>query len=317
MPMGEHITNLNTDELITSYIDKQITDPETLRKVEDMLKNDEHLARKYKSELLTKTLLSKRLPLVEVPHKTLLSVTAGIDGLIKDAENKQAVKEHVKSNVQNHTFLNHLKDTLSAPIRLGSLPVPRYAAAIVVLVIVVTAGAYINSQQGSSRQSNAHLMNGSEKNIVKQAINNFHKILSGEIKTNSVPQNAKEMNSYMSEQAQFPVFIPDIAGYKLTGILCNEYNGQKLAHLVYKNTNGSGEEMIYIYQTQSRCIKRGDLEMPDEVKNTINGNSCFMCDEVDPQNYTLTVWNRENVVCASVTTLNKQKMNTTFASFNK
>lgn len=313
MPMGELITNFNIDELITSYIDKQITDPETLRKVEDMLKNDELLARKYKSELLTKTLLSKRLPLVEVPQKTFLNVTGAIDGLIKTAENRQAVREHVKE----HTFFNHLKDTLAAPIRIGSLPVPRYAAAVVVLMLVVTAGVYVNNQMGSSRQSNAHLMSGTEKNIVKQAINNFHKILSGEIKTNSVPQNAIEMNSYISEQAQFPVYIPVINDYKLTGVLCNEYNGQKLAHLVYKGTNGNGEEMIYIYQTQSRCIKRGDLEMPDEVKNIINGNKCFMCDEVDPQNYTLTVWNRDNIVCASVTTLNKQKMNTTFASFNK
>jgi hypothetical protein len=48
-------TAFNSDELITSYIDNQISDPELIKQVEDMIKNDARLYNKYRAELLAKT----------------------------------------------------------------------------------------------------------------------------------------------------------------------------------------------------------------------------------------------------------------------
>jgi hypothetical protein len=188
--------------------------------------------------------------------------------------------------------------------------VPRYAAAMVVILLVLTAGLYVNKNFLAS-PSNERLITGSEKNIMKQAIENFHKIMDGDIKPAMTSQNVSDVKSYLSQNAGFTVYTPDIDDYSLSGALCNEYNGQKLAHLIYR----SGDNMIYIYQTHRKCIEHCDLEIPDEVKGEITTHKYFMCDQVDKQNCTLTIWYKDNNVCASVTNVPKTKMHTMFASF--
>lgn len=60
--MGLNTTTFNIDELITSYADNQITDPETKKQIEDLLEKDQKLYAKYRSEVLTRDLLRNRLP---------------------------------------------------------------------------------------------------------------------------------------------------------------------------------------------------------------------------------------------------------------
>ena len=314
MPMGESTTNFNIDELISSYIDKQIRDPQTERKVEELLKQDENLRKKYQSELLTKTLLKTRLGNVEVPNPTFRKITGVIDGLIADAEKKHEALEELHADAHpiaiSSSFGEYLRRILSVPIRIGSVPVPRYAAAFVVLLMVVATGVYVNQSTHGS-PSNERLIVGSEKNIMKQAIENFHKLVNGDIKPAIESKNTEDVKTYLTDNAGFPVYVPDISDYSLQGALCNEYNGQKLAHLIYK----SGDDMIYIYQTHSKCLEHKDLEIPDEVKGEITSHKYFMCDQVDKQNCTLTIWYKDKLVCASVTNVPKQKMHTMFASF--
>jgi hypothetical protein len=208
------------------------------------------------------------------------------------------------------SFPDYFMKFMATPMRVANLPVPRYAFAVFMIVIAVSVGLYVNNMSGST-PTNAHLMTGSDKNIVKQAIDKFHKIINGDIKPQKLPQNAKEIGTYLSERSDFPVYVPDIKNYKLSGVICDEYNGQKLCHLIYS----SGDDVIYIYQTQSKCIEHKDLEIPDEIRSEIVLNRYFMCDQVDPENCTVTIWYKDNNVCASVTNLPKQKMNNTFASF--
>ena len=43
MPMGLNTTAFNIDELITSYADNQISDPETKKQIEELLSKDSKL----------------------------------------------------------------------------------------------------------------------------------------------------------------------------------------------------------------------------------------------------------------------------------
>jgi hypothetical protein len=313
MPMGEHITNFSIDELISSYIDNQIDDPEQLKKVKEMLSKDEILTKKYESELLTKKLLAARLKNVEVPPACFMKLSGAIEEIINTAKRNENARVKVEPHpiAESSSFFDYLKRVLTAPMKIASVPVPRYAPALVLMVMVVTAGVMITNQQNRHGNTNSHLMTGSEKNIVKQAVSNFHNILDGKIIPDKVSQNATEVKTMLSKQSEFAVYIPEIKEYKLSGVICNEYNGQKLCHLVYS----SGDDLIYIYQVKSQCLERKDLEMPDEVRTEISSNKFFMCDEVDPQNCTVTVWYKDNITLASVTNLPKHKMNSTFASF--
>jgi len=309
--MGQDSTDLNNDELISSYIDKQIKDEAARKRVEDMLSNDSNLEKKYQSELLTKRLLQERLRNVEVPYSLQMNISRSIDSLIEEANQKRANHtELIPEYAGSRNFYEHLKYVLSLPVRLGSFPVPRYVFAVVLILMISAVGVYVNYHNNGLPQ-NSRLLSGSDKNIVKQAINNFHKILSGEIKPHPVSKPSEEVKNFLTAENNFPVFVPDISDYKLVGTICDHYNGQKLCHLVY----AKGDDMIYIYQTKTSCLQKKDLEIPDEVRQEIDTHKYFMCDNFDTQNCTITVWYRDNVVCTAVTNIPKQQMDATFASF--
>ena len=71
MPMGENTTNFssdNIDELLTSYSDNEIKDPQEVKFVEEKLKTDENLSKKYKSELVTRNAYRERIKQADVVH---------------------------------------------------------------------------------------------------------------------------------------------------------------------------------------------------------------------------------------------------------
>ena len=80
MPMGLNTTSFNIDELITSYADNQISDPETKKQIEELLASDQKLNAKYRSEILTRDLYRTRFPEVELPAATYQKVMSSIDG---------------------------------------------------------------------------------------------------------------------------------------------------------------------------------------------------------------------------------------------
>jgi hypothetical protein len=301
--MGQDITTFNIDELITSYIDNQITDPDLKRQIEETLKNNENLNKRYQAELLTKKMLSSRLPQASLPQATYSKVMSSIDGLIAGASQKPSIKQ---AEIPAYpTFWESLKQSLK-PKFLG---VPRYGYAVILMFIIFTAVLMFNDNS----PRNPHIIAGTEKSIMVQAVNVFHKVLAGDMKCQFKSGNAAEVEKYVNENANFKAYIPTIENYELQGCMCNEYNGQKLAHLIYMN----GEEVIYIYQTPVTAVQKNNLELPDSVHDEIVKAKYFMWDEIDENNCTLTLWYKDNVVCASVTTLPKQKMHSTFISFNK
>ncbi|MCI0450662.1 MAG: hypothetical protein L0Y79_12945, partial [Chlorobi bacterium] len=80
--MGQNITTFNVDELITSYIDNQISDPELRKQIEEALNKDEKLFKKYQAEIFTKNIYASRLDSAEVPEVTYAKVMDSIDALI-------------------------------------------------------------------------------------------------------------------------------------------------------------------------------------------------------------------------------------------
>ncbi|HJY64382.1 MAG TPA: hypothetical protein VJ455_09515 [Ignavibacteria bacterium] len=301
--MGQNTTAFNSDELITSYIDNQISDPGLRKQVEDMISGDAGLNNKYRSELLTKNLLKERIKQSELPFETYNKINSSINLLIQNS-NAEAYQNTL-------SFRQTLVNTITAPIRFGRMPVPRYAFAVVLLIIAASAFYYLNSK--SSNIKNPHVLAGTEKSIMVQAVNSFHKILDGDFTLQYKSSNAAEVEKFVRDNAFFNVFVPKIDNYILTGCILNEYNGRKLAHLVYV----SGDDIIYIYQTTMDAIVKNDLDLPQQVRDEIVSAKYYMCDGVDDNNCTMTLWFRENVVCASMSTMPKQQMYTAFTGFVK
>lgn len=310
--MGQNITTFNIDELISSYIDNQITDPELKAQIEEKLATDQKLYAKYKAELLTKNLIHSRIHEAELPAATYSKVMASIDSLITSAKASSAAIASEKANPEvigvpeYPSFWQSLKETLSAPF----MGLPRYAYATAAIVLVIGA-VFLFSPK---KELNPYITSGTDKSIMVQAVKSFNKILKGELAPQLTSGNEADVEKFVMERSNFDPYVPNVDEYQLAGVYCNEYNGQKLAHLIYRK----GDELFYIYQAPITCVTKKALDLPEDVHTEIVKAQYFMCDKVDNDNEcTMTVWIKDNVLCASMTQMPKQKMQATFTSFYK
>jgi hypothetical protein len=317
MPMGQKITNDNVDEFLTSHIDGENKDPEIYKQVEGIIDSDDFIYKKYKSEILTKQFLQSRLSLVNVPASTSLKIRNSIEDLVIVASSNQAAYI-MKSTVADTpyvpavNFFDYLKRILISPIRLKRFPVPRYAIALVMIVILFGAGILINNSE-APMILNPYVANGTDKSVMVQAVNNFHKVLSGDLTPQLKSNNAAEVRDFFKGKVTFEVYVPIINEYELSGALLADYNGKKLAYILYNSTDGM--DIIFIYETCMSNIKNKDLEIPEPVHTEMVSSKYYMCDQIDKNNCTMIMWVKDGVLCASVSNLPKHKMFSSFVNF--
>lgn len=305
--MGLNTTTFNIDELITSYADNQITDPETKKQIEDLLEKDQKLYAKYRSEVLTRDLLRNRLPEADLPAATYNKVILSIDNLVAESKKKYSAAGNLQTAAAEYpSFWQSIKQAFTEKF----IGVPRYAFAVLAFVII--GGLVVFS--GGKKTRNPYILTGKESSIMIQALNSFHKVVKGEVKPQLTSSNAAEIEKFVMEKAHFDPYVPEIENYKLAGVVCNEYHGQELAHIIYQDNDG---QMIYIFQVPITAMIKKNLDLPEDVHNEITKAKYYMCDEVDENDCTMTLWYKDNNVCASMTTMPKQEMYTTFTRFNK
>jgi hypothetical protein len=305
--MGVNITNDNIDEFLTSYIDGQNKDSNTDKEIRRFIENDEVIAKKYMSEVLTKKLFSARLAMVEVPASLAAKINNSIDSYIHSAAEKHSVLSDNRQYYPDN-FWVYLKTLVTAPVRIKRLSVPRYAFAVVFLFVLAGAGLLM---QKESTELNPFIAAGSEKSVMVQAMKTFHKILSGDVEPEMKSDDVNRVKTFCKVKTNIDAFVPVIDDYDLVGALCNEYNGQKLVHLVYT----SGSEIIYIYEIGVSSLHCKELELPEPVHYDILKNKYYMCDKVDGNKCTMILWYNGDILCASVSTMSKQKMYASFTSF--
>src|SRR5205814_237588 len=228
-------------DILTSYIDNEIKDPQSVKFIEEKLKTDGSLTKKYKSELLTRNSYRDRLKSADVPQSTIMKVNAAIDKLIEDARKKHSFKPEVQTAETTTTFLQYFKNIISIPVNIGRLAVPRYAFGIVVIVLVIGIGVVV-SNNSKGVHGNPYIISGAENSIMVQAVNYFHKVLAGEMLPQIKSNNAIEVKNYFNDKVNFPVYVPEIANYNLVGALCGDCHQEKVAHIIYS----SGNDIIYM-----------------------------------------------------------------------
>lgn len=307
MPMGVNITKSNIDEFLTSYIDGENHDTALDNEVKRFIETDETVSKKYMAEVLTKRLFSSRLKAVEVPDHLVNKINNSLDSVFISSEEEYASSVNTEE-VLSVTFWEYLKNLISTPVKVRNLSVPRYAFAVVLLVVLIGAGMLMNVEK---TELNPYIAAGSEKSVMVQAVNNFHKLLAGDMKPEMQSNDAVKVREFVKHEANIDAFVPVINNYNLIGAMCSEYDGQMLAHLVYT----SGNEVIYIYEACVSSLHSNCLELPDPVHSDIMKNKYYICDKVDDNQCTMILWYRDNIICASVSTMPKNKMFAHFTSF--
>jgi hypothetical protein len=297
--MGTRITKDNIDELITSFIDDQNQDRETKEQITTMLADDGVLRKKYRAEVLTRDILRNRLKLVEVPTATYLRVSNSIDSLTFTSANSSQVSREL---LETSSFQDYLKNFLTARFTIGSFGIPRYSVAGVFVIAVLFIGILVS--RNNHAPINPYIASGSDKNVMVQAVNNFHKILSGEITPEIRSKDSREVTGYLKRKLNFNPFVPALTEFELLGCVSSQFEGENVAHIVYT----SGSDIIYIYQTDISSVSQKKLELPEAVNDRMLKDRYYMCDHVDEADCTLLMWYIDNVLCASVSNLPKSNL---------
>ena len=217
-------------------------------------------------------------------------LSAFIDNEIKSAEENETIKKRIESepDIHNRYTLNtHSSITTNKNPNLShpNFTNPNYTNqfqnektnlkryliyggyALIALVIMSFAISYY-LRSNSELQDNPSF---AENDIVSVSRSIFNKVESGQVKTQFNSNSAKELEDSMNKYVDFKVFVPDVKDAELIGGVCNEINGEKLAHFIHKKGN------MIIYTLQAN------------LKDVMNHDRIIMCKDF-----------KDNVVCSSV-----------------
>lgn len=263
-------------EFITAYIDSQLNDSEK-EKAKNLIDSDSNVYNRYIFEKLTKENLQQRLKNPETPLYVYQNIGNGIEDYIKKNSKKESAGN---SSDIYQTQIDLQKSNLKRYLFLSSLG----------FIFLIAAAFLFNSYL----KRNPDLI---EKDLVAVSRNVFDKVEAGQIDLQFKSDNAQILEDSMDKYLDFESYIPEVKDAVLIGGVCNEINGEKLAHFVHKK----GNLIIYTLEANKKdIIEKGDklFIAPQFKDNVISGKNWFACNK--NKNRTAVIWYKDNVICSTI-----------------
>jgi anti-sigma factor RsiW len=142
-----------------------------------------------------------------------------------------------------------------------------------------------------------------DANIIHQTFNNFDGILNGKISPQVSSDDPAVLKNYFASRVSFNVNCPKHKDYKLLGGVCSHYNDEPVANVVYKN----GREVIYLYETNFRCVSRGThLNLPQHAMDQLRATGWYF--ENPRPECSLAVWLVDSTVCCAIADMAQDKL---------
>lgn len=226
--------------------------------------------REYESELSTKELVHNRVHMVAVPLILYRSITEKLQRPLKGSRSVQ---------------------TLSA--RLFQSPLIRPAIAFVLTAIVVIL--VVRPTEPPRGIPFLTAAGYAPNNVVHQSVENYHKVLRGEITPQLVSSQNSEVQNFFSGKTDFPVEVPVMRQCTLVGAVVNQHEGVGLAHVVYR----TGNDIIYLYQACWQTVQRGEkLELAPEIGTELTKGGWYLSGE--PGGDAIVLWKSGPTLCIAV-----------------
>ncbi|MEO8665010.1 MAG: hypothetical protein ABI462_05890 [Ignavibacteria bacterium] len=275
---GSNPYNIQDFELVSAYIDSEIKDEKEKQRIKDLIDTDNNYYNRYIFEKLAKQNLKKRSPRIETPVYIYKNIGTAIDQYIQKASVPTAI---ATPEIRSYTEqLNTQKSNLKRNLIYSSF-------AFVLLIAVAFLFNSILKKNPDLR----------ENDLVSVSRNIFDKVESGQVKLQYQTNDANALSDSMNKSLDFKVFIPDVKDAILIGGVCNEINGQRVAHIIHKK----GDTLIYTLQASLKdvMLNKDKIILCDEFKENIrNGENWFPCTK--DKNRSVVIWVKENVVCSTV-----------------
>lgn len=277
--------------LITAYIDNEIKDPALRKMVENRINSDSDIYNRYIFEKLTKERLRQTYKPVQAPVYLQKSVANSIDSYIAKASAKSSMVTGVIENKQKAPgFDNPLRD-LRKYFMVGAL--------ICSLLVVIAVGL----NQFSGNPDFQKIEDLSTNDMVRVSREVFDKVTKGQIKPTFITSDAKALADSMTRYVGFKAFVPDVKDAVLIGGVCNEIEGEKLAHFLHKK----GSTIIYTLQGSKERFMNNvtSLVMCSDFKEKVqHGENWIPC--LKDEKTMAVIWFKDDVICSSVSSMTSE-----------
>lgn len=280
-------------ELITAYIDNEIKDESEKERIRNLIESDNEFRNRFIFEKLTKENLSGRIKKIETPVYVYKNIGKGIDDYVT-----RVAKSNGTASPSSDIFLQQINAQ-----RSGLRKTLLYASAgfvFLILLVFGLKGILIKSPQIR------------DNDLVAVSRNVFDSVIAGKVKPQHQSSNPKELTDSMDKYLDFHVYIPDLKEAVLVGGVCNEINGEKLAHIIHKK----GNVILYTLQASMKHVmtNKDRIILCDELKDNINsGDNWFPCE--NDQKRTVVIWYRDNVICATISELKPEEIKTVLTNY--
>lgn len=225
----------------------------------------------YELDRLTKSVVRRNLARKEAPGELYYSVLAAIR--------------------QTHSWPRRALNTLFGEAFLNP------AIALVALLIVVVGAVSLLRRDNAIPMSN-------DKNIIMQSLHHYGAAMTGGFKLSMVSHDPADVKDYLAKDTPFEVAVAPITGCDWCGGELSDFNGVKLAHVVYKI---GGEGLLYVYQVNMDEAMHGKkLGLPENAKAMLARTGWYF--EQTPNKCNIILWKRKNTLCVAVSMIEKEKM---------
>ncbi len=282
----------NEEELLTAYLDGELTDPTEITKVEGMLAANAAL--QLEADLLgamRSQLRSRRATL-----RTSIPV-----------EVERAIRLKLGEEVASATAA--VEDKLSFRQRLAAfLARPLYAVpAALVLAIAITGVVMVVNRSGTSgTTTTASASTSAAFELTSTAYANFQSVVRGELKLARQSSDTSELQRFFRDEGiTYNVFFPEVAA-ELKGGVVSVHGSKRYAHLVY----GTGKHVVYLMEVDVPSINSGAVSLASNVAQDVR-SSKWHWQERDGIG-TLFVWKSNTVMCSAVSDLSTQDFSALF-----
>lgn len=292
-------------EYLSAYLDNEIKSAEENEKIRKQIDSDPEIYNRFTFEKLTKECIQKRIKRIETPVYVYKNIGQRIDDFIKSNSTPETVIPEYKITAG----INQISANNFQSERTNLKRYLIYGSYVLAVLVVMSFAISYYIQNNSAMLDTPTL---SENDIVAVSRNIFHKVESGQVVTQFNSNCAKVLEDSMNKYVDFKVFVPEVKDAELVGGVCNEINGEKLAHFIHKK----GNIIIYTLQANLKDIMNNQdkiIMCKDFKDNVRNGKNWFQCDK-DKYN-TAVVWYKDNVICSSVAHMESNDISATLTNY--
>lgn len=175
----------------------------------------------------------------------------------------------------------------------------RLLPALAATVAVVIAMVLFNTPP-AVELSDVHT---ASNDVIFQSLQNFTKLKNGELKPTLVAAKPEDIHQYLDNSGMDFAVVRPMDCCTSYGALASEYNGVKLAQVVYTMSN----DVMYVYQVRKKNVFDGStLIIPPAARIALEKTGWY----TDPHhpNCNVVLWIEDQTLCAAVSSMKKDEM---------